>query len=243
MFETDAIVLRTIRYGEADTVLTLYTRDEGRVSAIAKGTRKSTSKLGGRLQPSVLVHLGLHRGRGDMCTIRHAQVLDAHAGLWMEGYRLRASSSILEAAVRVLIEEEPNEGAFNLLCRGLDHLTRAEPSDRPPRHDPIVLGVHAKMLVVAGLLPRLAACTACGADGPFTAFSARTGGVLCTECAHLGEPVMPEVFQGFADLVGNPLAHDGVGPFPPGVADGIERLIGGVLHEHLGVRLRSGVTI
>ncbi len=243
VFETDAIVLRAIRYGEADTVLTLYTRDHGRVSAIAKGTRKATSKLGGRLQPSVLVHLGLHQGRGDLCTIRHAQVLDAHAGLWMDGYRLRASSSILEAAVRVLIEEEPNEGAFNLLCRGLDHLARAVPGDGAPRHDPIVLGVHAKLLVVAGLLPRLATCTTCGADGPFTAFSARAGGVLCEECAHLGEPVRPDVFQGFADLVGNPLATEGVGPFTRGVADGIERLIGAVLQEHLGVRLRSGVAL
>lgn len=243
MFETDAIVLRAIRYGEADSILTLYTRDRGRVSAIAKGTRKSTSKLGGRLQPSVLVHLGLHQGRGDLCTVRHAQVLNAHAGLWIEGYRLRASSSILEAAVRVLGEEEPNDAAFNLLCRGLDHLSRAAPTSSAPRHDPIVLGVHAKLLVVAGLLPRLASCTACGADGPFLAFSARQGGVLCDECAHLGEAVEPAVFQGFTDLVGNPLAAPGVGPFPAGVADGIERLIGAVLREHLGVSLRSGVAL
>ena len=241
VFETDAIVLRSIRYGEADSVLTLYTRDQGRVSAIAKGTRKSTSKLGGRLQPSVLVHLGLHRGRGDLCTIRHAQVLDAHAGLWMEGYRMRASSSILEAAVRVLVEEEPNDGAFNLLRNGLAHLSHGTPGEGAPRHDPVVLGVHAKLLVVAGLLPRLASCTGCGAEGPFTAFSARTGGVLCAACAGLGEPVSPDVFQGFAELIGNPLAAPGVGPFPSGVADGVERLIGLVLQEHLGVRLRSGV--
>ena len=243
VIETDAIVLRAIRYGEADSVLTLYTRERGRLSAIAQGTRKATSKLGGRLQPSVLVHLGLHQGRGDLCTVRHAQVIDAHAGLWVEGYRLRASSSILEAAARILMEEEPNEGAFNVLCRGLAHLSRAEPSDRPPRHDPIVLGVHAKLLVVAGILPRLAACTGCGSDGPFTAFSARTGGALCAECAHLGEPVRPEVFQGLVELVGRPLADSEIHPFPAGVADGIERMIGAVLQEHLGVRLRSGVAL
>ncbi len=240
MLETDAIVLRSIRYGEADSVLTIYTRERGRVSAIAKGTRKATSKLGGRLQPSVRVHLGLHQGRGDMYTVRQAQVLDAHAGLWMEGYRLRASGSILEAAMRVLVEEEPNEGAYHLLSRGLDLLAHAQPRSGPPRHDPIVLGVHAKLLVVAGILPQMASCVTCGSRGPLVAFSARLGGVLCTACEAEGGPFDAEVFEAFVRLIETPLGAADV-VIGAHAADGVERLTASVFREHLGVNLRSGV--
>lgn len=242
VYETEAIVLRSIRYGEADSVLTLYTQARGRVSAIAKGTRKSTSRLGGRLQPAVRVHLGLHEGRGDMQTVRQAQIVEGHAGLWMEGYRLRASGSILEAAMRILIEEEPNEGAYNLLCRGLGLLAKAPPTDLPPRHDSIVLGVHAKLLVVAGLLPRLGSCCACDSPGPLVAFSARMGGALCADHMAHGEPVDAAVFAALAHLLGSPLA-DLREPFSRGVADGVERLIGLVLREHLGVVLRSNAPL
>src|SRR5262249_42164010 len=147
--------LRSIRYGEADSVLTLLTRERGRVSAIAKGTRKAGSRLGGRLQPGVRVHLGLAEGRGELHQVRQAHVTDAHAGLWVEGYRLRAAGCVLESAMRVLIEHEPNEGAFNLVCRSLSELAGAPPRTRPPRLDPIVLGTQCKLLVLAGLFPRI----------------------------------------------------------------------------------------
>ena len=242
VYETEAIVLRVIRYGEADSVLTLYTRERGRVSAIAKGARRAKSKMGGRLQPGVRVFLGLHEGKGDMSTVRQAQVVEAHAGLWVEGYRLRATGSVLEAAMRVLGEEEANEGAYNLLSRGLALLAHAPPRDTPPRHEPIVLGVHAKLLVVAGLLPRLASCTGCGSAGPFVAFSARTGGALCAECASLGEPVDAPVMGAFAELVGRPLADAAVA-CPPHAAAGVERIVSLVLQEHLGVVLRSAAPL
>ena len=242
VYETEAIVLRVIRYGEADSVLTLYTRERGRVSAIAKGTRRAKSKLGGRLQPGVRVFLGLHEGKGDMSTVRQAQVVEAHAGLWVEGYRLRATGSVLEAAMRVLGEEEANEGAYNLLTRGLALLAHAPPRDTPPRHEPIVLGVHAKLLVVAGLLPRLATCMGCGSAGALVAFSARAGGALCAGCSSLGEPVDAGVLAAFAELVGRPLA-EAAEACPPNAAAGVERIVSLVLQEHLGVVLRSAAPL
>lgn len=242
MYETEAIVLRSIRYGEADNVLTLYTRERGRVSAMAKGARRAKAKLGGRLQPGVRVHLGLHEGKGDMATVRHAQVVEAHAGLWMEGYRLRAAGSVLEAGMRVLGEEEANEGAYNLLSRGLGLLAHVPSRDTPPRHEPIVLGLHAKLLVVAGLLPRIATCVVCGSEGPLMGFSARAGGSLCADCASLGEPVDAIVLGAFADLIGRPLA-EAAEACPPAAAAGVERIVSLVLAEHLGVTLRSAAPL
>jgi DNA repair protein RecO (recombination protein O) len=242
VYETEAIVLRAIRYGEADSILTLYTRERGRVSAIAKGTRKATSRLGGRLQPGVRVHLGLHEGRGEMATVRQAKVIEPHAGLWAEAYRLRAVGSVLEAAVRILIEHEPNPGAYNLLTRGLALIAGAVPRDAPPRHDPYVLGIHVKLLIVAGLLPRIGACAACESTGPLAGFSARVGGALCTDCASLGEPVDAAVLETFAGLVGRPLAGAPQAVLPR-AAEGVERLVGLILQEHLGITLRSATPL
>ena len=161
-YDTPAVVLRTIRYSEADVVLALYTRERGRASAIAKGARRTTSRLGGRLQPGVLLDVSVHMGRGDLGTVRAASVLDAHAGLWVAGHRLQSAGCILETVMRVMPEEEANEEAWHLLCRVLSLLARAPAPPGPPRLDPLVLGCQAKLLVVSGLLPLLARCARCG---------------------------------------------------------------------------------
>lgn len=240
--DTQAIVLRTIRFSEADVVLALYSPDEGRFSAIAKGARKSGSRLGGRLQPGVWIHVGVARGRGDLGTVRSASTVQAHAGLWQEGYRLRAASSVLETVLRSVPEHEAMPEIFHLLGRTLGLLATAAPLDGPPRLDPIVLGFQAKILVVSGLLPRLASCVVCDAPGPLVAFSAPAGGMLCEACARAGEPLERAARDAFAGLVGSPLAAARE-VCPPGARVGVERMIGLVLHEHLGVTLRSATPL
>jgi len=240
--DTEAVILRSIRFSEADVVLSIYSPTAGRISGIAKGARRATSKLGGRLQPGVWVHLGLVQGRGDLATVRSASILQAHAGLWLEGYRLRAASSVLETVLRAVPEHEPSPEIFHLLTRTLGLLSDATPIDGPPRLDPIVLGFQAKLLVVSGLLPRLGACAMCGGPGPLVAFSAHAGGALCAGCARHGEPLESAALEGFAVLVGYPLA-DAPTRFPSGAGFGVERMIGLVLHEHLGVTLRSATPV
>ena len=141
-YETEAVVLRAIRYGEADNVLALLTLDHGRLSAIAKGARRSRSRLGGRLQPGVRAHLTLHEGRGDLATVRTASVVEPHAGLWVAEHRLRAAGCVLESALRALPEREPNPRAYHLLARtpgwsrppsrDLDRLAPLAMADRRP---------------------------------------------------------------------------------------------------------------
>lgn len=241
-YETEAVVLRAIRYGEADSVLALLTLERGRLSAIAKGARRATSRLGGRLQPGVRAHLGLHEGRGDMATVRSASVVEPHAGLWAAGHRLRAAGCVLESALRALPEREPNAGAYHLVARALDLLAAAPPAPGPPRLHPLVLGAQAKLIVVAGLLPRLGACASCEAGPPLTAFSPAAGGALCPRCAGLGEPVAPAALAAMAGLVARPLAEaDAACPGP--AAPDVERLVGLVLREHLGVVLRSAAPL
>src|SRR5947207_5455507 len=91
--KTEAIVLRSMRYGEADRILHLYTPGRGRVGAIAKGVRRSRSRFGGRLEPFSHVALVLHEGRSDLLTVTAADTLTAHA-------RLRSDAAALDAAGR-----------------------------------------------------------------------------------------------------------------------------------------------
>ncbi len=241
-WDTEAIVLRGIRYSEADVVLALTTRERGRVSAIAKGARRTTSRLGGRLQPGVLLQMTIHEGRGDLGTVRAASVVDAHAGLWVAGHRLQSAGCVLETVMRVMPEHEPSEEAWHLLVRTLGLLARAPAPPGPPRLDPLVLGCQAKLLVVSGLLPVLTACARCGAPPPLPAFSPSAGGAVCAACAPGAEPVEPGALAALAALVGRPLA-EAPEAVPPGAAAGVERLIGLVFREHMGVRLRSATPL
>ena len=241
-YETEAVVLRSIRYSESDAVLALSTRSRGRVSAMAKGARKTTSRLGGRLQPGVLAQVTIHEGRGDMGTIRGASVIDAHAGLWVAGHRLQAAACVLETVMRVMPEEEASEEAWNLLTRTLTLLSTAPEPPGPARLDPLVLGCQAKLLVVSGLLPLLNVCCRCGAGPPLPAFSAASGGAVCDECGAGAEPVDRGSLAALAGLVGRPLA-EAADAVPREAAAGVERLIGLVLREHLGVRLRSAAPL
>lgn len=241
-YETEAVVLRSIRYSESDAVLALCTRERGRVSAMAKGARKTTSRLGGRLQPGVLAHVTIHEGRGDMGTIRGASVIDAHAGLWIAGHRLQAAACVLETVMRVMPEGEASDEAWNLLTRTLTLLSRAPAPPGPARLDPLVLGCQAKLLVVSGLLPLLNVCARCGAGPPLPAFSAASGGAVCDACGAGAEPVEPGALAALAGLVGRPLAESAEA-VPREAAAGVERLIGLVLREHLGVRLRSAAPL
>src|SRR4029453_18333157 len=96
-FKTEAIVLRSIRYGEADRVLHLYTVHRGRGGGGAKGVRRVKSRLGGRLEPLSRVKLVLHQGRGELCTISQADTVRAHAALRAHRASLERGTQACEA--------------------------------------------------------------------------------------------------------------------------------------------------
>ena len=116
-------MLRSIRYGEADRILHLYTADHGRVGAIAKGIRKTTSRVGGRLEPLGHVELMLHQGRGELHTVTGVELIRPHSAVRDDPYRLAVGLIGAEAMLRLFTEQEANERAF----------TRAHPVPRPAR--------------------------------------------------------------------------------------------------------------
>ena len=117
--KTEAVVLRSIRYGEADRVLHLYTADRGRVGAIAKGVRRSRSRFGGRLEPFFRVALLLHEGRGDLHTVTGAETVVAHPRLREHGGALDGAARACDAVARLFATDEAHPAVYALLCNEL----------------------------------------------------------------------------------------------------------------------------
>ncbi|MFN0154352.1 MAG: DNA repair protein RecO [Gaiella sp.] len=204
---TEAVVLRSFRYGEADRVLHLYTADRGRVGAIAKGVRKTKSRLGGRLEPFSHVELVLHRGRGELATVTGASLVHSHDRIRSDGYRIAVGTLGLEAMLRLFTEEEKNDRAFLALTRFLDALDTAVPGSAPrPVYDPLVLSFQLKLLWLSGYLPHLGSCVECGAEEGIVGFSPAAGGAVCGNCTTGAMAIGPDGLHGITGLLRAPIA-------------------------------------
>jgi DNA repair protein RecO (recombination protein O) len=231
-FKTEAVVLRSIRYGEADRILHLYSRDRGRIGAIAKGARRVKSRLGGRLEPLARVNLILRQGRGDLCTVTGVDTVDAHPALREHWASLQRATQAGDAVLKLLDSEEPNEPAYNLLCRELQ-LLNTDPAAATRAH---ALAFRVKLLLAAGFAPELAACAACGEREHLSAFSASAGGVVCPGCEAGSFPLSGEAHEFLVLALGRPLADaPDAGDRALGQAD---RAIGETLEHHAHVQLR-----
>src|SRR5438874_4016926 len=178
VIRTEAVVLRSIRYGEADRILHLYSRERGRIGAIAKGVRRVKTRFGGRLEPLFRVDLLLHEGRGELHTVTSADTVDAHPSLRECRDALERATQACDAVLRLLDSQEPNRAAYNLLCHEL-RLLDVEPAAATRSQ---ALAFRLKLLLAAGFLPELAACATCGEREELGAFSASAGGVVCGSC-------------------------------------------------------------
>src|SRR5579862_3371371 len=125
LLKSEAVVLRSIRFGEADRILHLYTPARGRIGAIAKGIRRTRSRFGGRLEPFSRVHLICHEGRGDLVTVTSVETLDAHARLRDHAQTLDSAARACDAVARVFETEEPHAAVYNLLANQLGLLAAA----------------------------------------------------------------------------------------------------------------------
>jgi DNA repair protein RecO (recombination protein O) len=178
LYRDEAVVLRTQKLGEADRIITLLTRQHGRVRAVAKGVRRTTSKFGARLEPFSHVDLQLFVGRSlDIVT----QVESFHSygkNLAADYAGYTAGTAMLETAERLTDEEgQPAVQQYLLLVAGLRALTAKE-------HDSgLVLDAYIlRSLAVAGWAPSFDGCARCGALGPHPAFAVQVGGVVCADC-------------------------------------------------------------
>jgi len=225
-------VLRSIRYGEADRVLHLYTPRYGRLAAIAKGARRARSRFGGRLEPFFHVRMVLHVGRGDLHTVTSADTLAAHGALRDRASTLDAAARACDAVGRLFETTEPHPEVFKLLLNELALLS-SDPTHARPANG---LAFRLKLLLVAGILPQLASCVGCGDPDDLRAFSAAAGGIVCGSCEGAAFPLAEDAYRFLVGAVGKSLAE---APEASELAlRQAERAIAETAEHHAHVRLR-----
>ncbi|BCJ60811.1 DNA repair protein RecO [Micromonospora endophytica] len=184
LYRDDAVVLRVQKLGESDRIITLLTRRHGRLRAVARGVRRTTSKFGARLEPFGHVDLQLAGDpKGEVGSSLHSvsqvEGIDLYGKRFLGDYpRYTAASAIAETAERLTpVEREPSLRLFQLTLGALKALAE---------------GTHATTLVLdayllrgmalAGWAPALTACAVCGTPGQHRAFSVPAGGAVCPDC-------------------------------------------------------------
>ena len=203
--KTEAIVLRSIRYGEADRILHLYSPTRGRFGAIAKGARKPKSRFGGRLEPFFRLDLILHEGRSDLMTV--TSVVD-HRRLPAAALRRRrrstAGARACDAVLRLLDSAEPNLPAYNLLCRYLALLDEpGQPRGDQPRSGallPAQAGPGGRASP-----PSSPPAPSCGEAEHLAGFSGAAGGVVCASCEAGSFGLSEEAHRFMVEALAKPL--------------------------------------
>jgi DNA repair protein RecO (recombination protein O) len=178
LYRDEAVVLRAQKLGEADRIVTLLTREHGRIRAVAKGVRKTKSRLGARVEPFMLIDVQLYEGR-SLDTVTQVETIGPYGLQIVSDYgRYTAATAMLETAERMTeTEREPAVQQFLLLAGGLRTLSQAQ-------HEPgLVLDAYLiRSLAVAGWAPSFVDCARCGATGPHRAFAVGSGGSVCPSC-------------------------------------------------------------
>jgi DNA repair protein RecO (recombination protein O) len=238
-YKTEAIVLRSLRFSEADRILHLYTSERGRIGAIAKGVRKTKSRFGARLEPLSHVELMLHEGAGELQTVTGVQLLDSHRRTREDGYKLNVGLIGAEAMLRLFGEPEPSPRAFTALARFLEALDMSDVASTEPRTDAIVLSFQLKLLWVAGYLPHLTSCVECGAADDLVAFAARAGGAVCRAHARDALWLSPEGLAGVELLLSTPIADAHDAKLGERALRDALTVITSSYEEHGGFRLRT----
>jgi DNA repair protein RecO (recombination protein O) len=227
-----AVVLRTIPLGEADRIVTLMTESHGRVRAVAKGIRRTTSKFGSRLEPTTHVSLQLYLGR-ELDTITQAETI-AHMGNVRDDlHRFGRANVMLETVDQVALEREPNNALYRMLVGALGELDKADA--------PLVLaGFLLKLLALEGFQPQLDECVACGKSSNLVAFDVDDGGLRCVDDRR-GIAVDHEAIFLMRQILGGELAAALQEPESPATAEA-EAVAVGLVEHHIERRLRAART-
>jgi DNA repair protein RecO (recombination protein O) len=177
-FRASAVVLRHADWGEADRILTLYTRDQGMVRALAKGARKVTSRKAGHLQPFTHITIQLAKGR-DLLIVTQVETVNAFLPLHDDLTKTGHAAYVVELLLRFSYEEEgANPSIFRLLVETLNRIEKEDEAWLAVRY------YEMRFLDAVGFRPQLFECANCRreilAEDQF--FSYTAGGVICPRC-------------------------------------------------------------
>ncbi len=235
LYRETGVVLRTMRLGEADRIVTLLTPGRGKVRAVAKGVRKTKSRFGGRLEPLNHVALLLYEGR-ELDVVTQVDTLEQFRAVREDLDRLAKATSLLECADQVCQEHQAAPRLHAMLLRALRALAAADSPLLAP-------AFFLKVLSLEGFHPLLDACSGCESEPPavdLVAFDVAQGGALCRGCAaRLAAAAVSADGLGLVRrILGGELAAALAEPPSRATAE-VDRLATRALEHHLERRLRS----
>jgi len=195
-YRDEGVVLRTIRLGEADRIVTIATPEHGKVRAVAKGVRRTTSRIGARVEPLTHVTMVCWKGR-ELDVVTQVEVLDTFRSLREDLDRMGPALTMLEIVDQVAVEQHPMRELFTMLVGALSTLATSD--------SPLVLAAFCwRLLTIEGVAPVVDSCVRCGGSGPLVAFDAGEGGFACGGCRR-GQSVSPATVDLVRRIVGGDL--------------------------------------
>lgn len=238
LYRDRGVVLRSIRLGEADRIVTILTEAQGKVRAVAKGVRRPGSRFGARLEPTMHLAMQCYRGR-ELDVVTQVETIDAFRGLREHYGSLTHAVAMLEAVDQVAQERERNAPLYRMLVGALGTLATA-PS-------PVVAPVFLwKLLGLEGVAPELDACVRCGArQGPFPALDLLEGGLLCVACGRHAPGFRPEAdtVELLRAVAGGELRRVLAEPPAAATVAEAERIAVTALEHHVERRLKSAALL
>ncbi len=184
----EAIVIRSWRYGEADLIVSAYSREFGKIRCIAKGARRSRSRFGLSLQQFNHAMLQLFvKEKGTLHQIRGVDVLQSFFTLASEWEKLKAAAMVVGLIDLVTPEAEPSDKVFDLLLETLHLLQGTSDPDR------VAVSAAIKLLALSGYEPELEMCVRCTElpDERPAVFLPSAGGIVCSKCALDSDVAIP----------------------------------------------------
>lgn len=179
-YRDEVVILRTHKLGEADRIVTMLGRRHGKIRAVAKGVRRTSSRIGSRLEPFMVADVQLYAGR-SLDIVQQAETLGTYGADIAADYdRYTAASAMAETADR-LGDAEASTAHYLLLVGGLRALANASHASRS-----ILDSYLLRAMALSGWAPALDDCARCGVPGPHGLFVAQAGGMACRACAPAG---------------------------------------------------------
>lgn len=229
LYRDDAVVLRTHKLGEADRIVTLFSRNRGKIRAVAKGVRRTKSKFGARLEPASVIHGQFYEGR-NLDIVTQAETAQRHIELRRDLDRFGRAAIMLEVVDQISLEDESNPALYKLLVGALAELER----DGNPL---VIPAFAAKLLTLEGVQPLLDTCVRCGEQENLIALDLHLGGILCDACSS-GEPITEAARLALCDVFAGRVRHV-LDTTSPAIAAELEAIGSRMIEQHLERRLRS----
>lgn len=231
-YRDEAVILRTHKLGEADRIVTMLSRRHGKIRAVAKGVRRTSSKFGSRLEPFMVADVQLYQGR-SLDIVQQAESLGSYGATIAAHYDRFTSASVMVETADRLNDSEATSDQYLLLVGGLRALSRGEHAPRS-----ILDSYLLRVMALSGWAPSLADCARCSAPGPHSSFVGQLGGIVCVNCAPAGSPRIAAATLGLLRslLSGDWEAVDSASPGDTASASG---LVGAYAQWHLERGIRS----